>query len=239
MPDMPGNFAQPQFLIAVDNAANYSVGRRNKFMRLLLQGASWMDILEALDIGTAALREHVTTDFLGDDLDAGAYWPSNRWGYLGDKSEIVRQGAIEAIRLASDLDANDLRVLAEGGAAAVADRFPEAKDADTAQVEKKIDSWWMCAGHHFEVVVADRDTHVNIFILTPSVPDLPDERKVRLVKPSHIWFIGHQDQLAAYRQYYRRVDRDAGDRPELDPAYHNPADPNLSRVLRIMNKWGE
>lgn len=190
MPDMPGLIARPRFMRLHDDYLNGGTENRRRFALALLSGEPIAGIYRQLKIGSAPDWRHLEREFYAEN-GALAYWPFDRYGYLGNKEEILRQGALETLR--------------------VVDNLPEAKmtrqyfnkpGADEP-VRRRVETWWMCSGNRFEVNVLDGDSQVTMMILTPGMPALPDNRKVKLENDGFIWTVAHKDVLSRYLGEYR------------------------------------
>jgi hypothetical protein len=223
MPDMPGLIARPRFLRLHDDYLNGSTENRRRFGLALLAGDSLAGVYRHLGIGNAPDWRHLEREFYAEEGPL-AYWPHNRFGYLGNKQEILRQGVLEAIRLAEGLPESKMA------------RQYFRKAATTAAVGRRLESWWMCSGNRFEVNVLDGDTQVTMMILTPAMPSLPDSRKVKLEHDGDIWTMGHKDVLAKYLGEYRT---DQQRYPTLLPAYKTAKGAKERRELRRINKFRE
>lgn len=189
MPDMPGLVARPKFMRLHDAYLNDSTENRRKFAYGLLCGDPIAGIYRQLGIGSAKDWRHLEREFYGED-GALAYWPYNRWGYLGNKQEILRQGALEAIRVAERLPASRMT------------RQNFRTPVEPKPVKRYIETWWMCSGNRFEVNVLDGDHQVTMMILTPGMPNLSDNRKVKLEKDGFVWTVAHKDVLKRYLSEY-------------------------------------
>jgi hypothetical protein len=190
MPDMPGLVARPRFMRLHDEYLNESTENRRRFGLGLLSGDPLAGIYRQLGIGNAPDWRHLEREFYAEE-GLLAYWPYNRFGYLGNKQEILRQGTLEAIRVADGLPASKMT------------RQYFNKPVTPGPVDRRLETWWMCSGNRFEVNVLDGDVQVTMMILTPAMPPLPDSRKVKLEQDGDIWTVGHKDVLSRYLSEYR------------------------------------
>jgi hypothetical protein len=115
MPDMPGHIARPRFLRLHDEYLNGSRENRRRFGLGLLSGDPLAGVYRHLRIGTAADWRHLEREFYAEEGHL-AYWPYNRYGFLGNKQEILRQGALETIRVVEGLPASLLQAALAGRA---------------------------------------------------------------------------------------------------------------------------
>lgn len=223
MPDMPGLVARPRFMRVHDAYLNDSTEHRRKFALSLLAGDPLAGIYRHLGIGKAADWRHLEREFYAED-GALAYWPNNRWGYLGNKQGILRQGILETLRVA------------EGLAESKMTRQHFRKTVPPKPVRRRIETWWLCSGSRFEVNVLDGENQVTMMILTPAMPDLPDNRKVKLEKDGIIWTVGHKDVLKRYLSEYP-----AGQKryPTLKEPYNVSRGAKDRKDLRRINKFQE
>jgi hypothetical protein len=224
MPDMPGHIARPRFLNLHDQYLNGSTENRRRFGLGLLSGDPLAGVYRHLGIGKAPDWRHLEREFYAEEGHL-AYWPYNRFGYLGNKQEILRQGVLEAIRVAEGLPESKMT------------RQHFKKECAAEEVERRLESWWICMGHCFEVHVLDGENQVTMIILTPPMPHLPDERKVKLEQDGFIWTIGDKHPLMHYRSEYR-VDQSRY--PAVLPPYKvSGAAGKNARDLRRLNKFQE
>jgi hypothetical protein len=223
MPDMPGHIARPRFLGVHDQYLNGSTENRRRFGLGLLSGDSLAGIYRQLGIGSAPDWRHLEREFYAEEGPL-AYWPYNQFGYLGNKEEILRQGVLEAIRVAQRLPESKIT------------RAHFRKPWPDEAVERRLESWWICAGHSFEVHVLEGEGQVTMIIMTPPMPFLPDSRKVKLEKDGFIWTVGHKDVLAVYRSEYRA---DQSRYPTLKQPYKTAKGNRKSRDLRRLPKFQE
>ena len=223
MPDMPGNIARPKFMRAVDAHLNDSVKARHDFAHDLLSGASLRQACENAAIGEQQDWQHLELEYYAEESPL-AYWPTSQWPDIGNKQEVIRQGLLEAIRVAEGLEPDEV----------TPGQFDDQQGAGKP-VKRNIEMWWCCAGHHFEVNVLDGANQVTMVILTPSMPTLPDDRKVKLEKDGFIWIVGHKDELQGYIDTYPAQDR----LPELQPVYPIPGREAENEPLRRLNKFTE
>lgn len=223
MPDMPGLVARPRFLHLHDDYLNDSTENRRRFALALLSGETIADTYRRLGIGRAADWRHLEREFYAEDGPL-AYWPYNRYGYLGNKHEILRQGALEAIRVVEGLPASKMT------------RAHFRKPCTPQPVERRLETWWICSGYGLEVDVLDGDTQVTALILTPSMPVLPDSRKPKLEKDGVIWTVAHKNVLTRYRGEYRT---DQTRYPDIQDPYPVTRAPKVARELGRINKFDE
>jgi hypothetical protein len=223
MPDMPGLVARPRFLRLHDDYLNQSIETRRCFTLGLLTGDPLAGIYRHLRIGAAADWRHLEREFYAEDGPL-AYWPYDRYGYLGNKQEILRQGALETIRAADGLPDSKM----------IRSNFNKPLPPDP--VARRIESWWMCSGNRFEVNVCNGDTQTTMLILTPAMPKLPDNRKPKLEDDGYIWTVGHKDVLAGYIDEYRK---DQSRYPALKKAYKISRGAKERRDLRRIEKFQE
>lgn len=206
MPDMPGHIARPRFLRAHDDFLNESRKNRRRFGEKLLSGLSLADAYRELRIGTSADWRHLEREFYADDGPL-AYWPYNRFGFLGNKEEILRQGALETIRVAEGLSASQMTFR----------HFEHPWPKEHEPPARAIESWWVCMGDHcFEIDVLDGARQVTMMIMTPRMPFLPDKRKPKLEKDGFIWTVAHRHLLEEYLGEYRK---DQSRYPKIKPVY--------------------
>lgn len=203
MPDMPGLIARPRFMRLHDDYLNDSVENRRRFGLGLLAGDPIAGIYRHLGIGQAKDWRHLEREFYAEE-GALAYWPYNRWGYLGNKQEILRQGAIETIRVAEGLPESKMT------------RQHFSRPWTPGPVRHRVETWWMCSGNRFQVDVLKGDAQVTMMILTPHMPPLPDSRKVKLEHDGFIWTVAHKEVLTGYLGQYRS---DQSRYPKLKDAY--------------------
>jgi hypothetical protein len=207
-----------------DAYLNDSTENRRKFALGLLSGDPLAGIYRHLGIGNAKDWRHLEREYYAED-GALAYWPENRWGYLGNKQEILRQGALEAIRVAERLPESKMT------------RQNFKKPVPPTPVERRLETWWMCSGSRFEVNVLDGENQVTMMILTPAMPpDLADSRKVKLEKDGFVWTVGHKDVLKRYLNEYP-----AGQSryPTLKDSYKVSKGAKDRKDLRRINKFQE
>ena len=223
MPDMPGLIARPTFLRLHDQFLNGSTENRRRFGHALFSGQDLADAYASLRIGTAADRRHLAREFYAEEGPL-AYWPYDRYGYLGNKQEILRQGVLEAIRVAQGLSESRMT------------RRHFSRPWPDEPVPRRLESWWMCSGNRFEVNVLDGDTQVTMMILTPAMPALPDSRKPKLEHDGFIWTVALRRVLQGYIAEYP-----AGQTryPTLKPAYVVTRRKRLSKLLGRINKFQE
>lgn len=204
MPDMPGHIARPRFLRLHDAFLNQSRENRRRFGQALFSGISLADVYRQLRIGTSADWRHLEREYYADEGPL-AYWPYNRFGFLGNKQEILRQGALETIRVVEGLtDAQMTRSYFNRP-------WPDEPPA------RELESWWVCMGDHcFEIDVLDGERQVTMMIMTPRMPFLPDNRKPKLEKDGFVWTVAHRHMLEEYLGEYRK---DQSRYPEIKPAY--------------------
>jgi hypothetical protein len=215
-----------------DEYLNASTENRRRFALGLLSGDSIAGVYRELGIGKAPDWRHLEREFYAEEGPL-AYWPYNRFGYLGNKQEILRQGALEAIRVADGLPASNMT------------RQYFNKPGTACPVDRHLETWWMCSGNRFEVNVLDGDIQVTMMILTPAMPPLPDSRKVKLEKDGDIWTVGHKDVLSRYLSEYRA---DQTRYPTLEQPYKTSNTSSKSNAsqgakerkdLRRINKFRE
>lgn len=223
MPDMPGLIARPRFIRLHDDYVNASTENRRLMGLGLLAGHTLADVYKSLGIGNRADWRHLEREFYAEEGPL-AYWPYNRYGYLGNKQEILRQGLLESIRVAERLPESRMNRR----------YFSRPKPADP--VERPLETWWMCSGNRFEVNVLEGDRQVTMMILTPAMPSLPDSRKVKLEHPGFIWTVGHQTVLQGYRNEYPKGQTRY---PTLKQAYRVARRERDWRQLRRINKFQE
>lgn len=223
MPDMPGLIARPRFMRLHDEYLNHSVENRRRFGLGLLAGDPIAGVYRHLGVGKAPDWRHLEREFYAED-GALAYWPYNRYGYLGNKQEILRQGALEAIRVAQRLPESKIT------RAHFNKRWPDAP------VERRLETWWMCSGNRFEVNVLDGDSQVTMMILTPAMPTLPDSRKEKLENDGFIWTVGNKSVLSGYIGEYRQ---DQSRYPTLKPPYKISRGAQERKDLGRINKFTE
>ncbi len=224
MPDMPGLVARPRFLRLHDDYLNQSIETRRRFALGLLAGDPLAGVYRHLGIGKAADWRHLEREYYAEDGPL-AYWPYNRFGYLGNKQEILRQGVLETIRVADGLAESKM----------TRSHFKTPLPPDP--VSRRIESWWMCSGNRFEVNVLDGDAQVTMMILTPAMPSLPDSRKPKLEHPGDIWTVGHKNVLQGYLGEYRK---DQTNYPALQQPYKiSKGGGKDRRDLRRINKFEE
>ncbi|MAT83285.1 MAG: hypothetical protein CMQ43_12005 [Gammaproteobacteria bacterium] len=221
MPDMPGHVARPRFLELSDDYLNQSIETRRRFAAALLAGDPLAGIYRQLRIGTAADWRHLEREFYAEDGPL-AYWPYNRYGYLGNKQEILRQGVLEAIRVAERLPDTSMT------------RSHFAKPLPPDPVGRRIETWWICSGMHFEINVCDGDAQTTMILLTPAMPFLPDSRKPKLEQDGFIWTVGHKNQLEFYLSEYRK---DQDRYPTLKKAYKTGGSAKERKDLRRLEKF--
>lgn len=223
MPDMPGLVSRPKLMRLHDSFLNESRENRRKFGLGLLAGDPLVGVYRHLRIGAAPDWRHLEREFYAEDGPL-AYWPDNRWGYLGNKEEILRQGILETIRVV------------EGLSEAKMTRRHFARPWPDVPVERALETWWMCSGSRFEVNVLDGDSQVTMMLLTPAMPELPDSRKVKLENPGFIWTVGHKDRLASYLADYPKQDK----YPSLKQPYRVArGNAKARKELRRINKFQE
>jgi hypothetical protein len=204
MPDMPGHIARPRFLRLHDAYLNESREHRRRFGQALFAGDSLADAYRHLRIGSSADWRHLEREFYADE-EPLAYWPYNRFGFLGNKQEILRQGALEAIRVAEGLSASQMTR-----------RYFDKPWPDEPPA-RRLESWWVCMGDHcFEIDVLDGELQVTMMIMTPRMPFLPDKRKPKLEKDGFIWTVAHRHLLEEYLGEYRK---DQDRYPKIEPVY--------------------
>jgi len=223
MPDMPGLIARPRFMQLHDIYWNESTETRRLFALGLLSGDDVADVYRKLKIGASVDWRHMQREFYAEEGPL-AYWPYDRYGYLGNKQEILRQGALEAIRVAERLP--DSKITRQ--------HFRKASPAEP--VKRRLETWWVCSGSRFEINVLDGDTQTTMMILTPAMPVLPDKRKPILEHDGFIWTVGQKDVLQGYLGEYRS---DQTRYPTLKQPYKVPRRAQASRELRRMNKFQE
>lgn len=223
MPDMPGLVARPRFMQLHDEYLNESTETRRKFALGLLSGDPLAGIYRQLGVGRAPDWRHLEREFYAEDGPL-AYWPDNRWGYLGNKQEILRQGALEAIRVAEGLPESKMT------------RRHFARSGPEKPVKQRLETWWLCSGNRFEVNILKGEVQVMMMILTPGMPNLPDSRKVKLESDGFIWTVGHKDVLKRYIGEYP-----AGQTryPTLKQPYRISKGDRDRRDLRRINKFQE
>jgi hypothetical protein len=222
MPDMPGHIARPRFLRLHDEYLNGSRENRRRFGLGLLSGDPLAGVYRHLRIGTAADWRHLEREFYAEEGHL-AYWPYNRYGFLGNKQEILRQGALETIRVVEGLPASKIT------RAYFKQPWPDEP------VTRRLESWWVCMGHHsFEIDVLNGDVQTTMIIMTPAMPFLPDNRKPKLEKDGFIWTVGDRHVLEEYLGEYRE---DQSRYPVLEPAYkvtgHGSKDHHLRRLEKL------
>ncbi len=106
------------------------------------------------------------------------YWPHHEL-----KAGIVAGGHRKALELSLNLPS-------------VGPSTPEQVEAkkneigDNASYGKPIVSYWLCAGSHFQSVVAESDQQITLLLLTPSFPNnvLPDKP---VTKHENIWLVSN------------------------------------------------
>ncbi len=223
MPDMPGLIARPRFMRLHDQYLNAGTDNRRRFALELLSGRPLARVYQDLGIGTAADRRHLEREFYAEEGPL-AYWPYDRYGYLGNKQEILRQGLLETVRVVEGLPASSMT------------RQHFKRPQGDEPVSRRLETWWMCSGNRFEVNVLDGDSQVTMMILTPASPPLPDKRKAKLEHDGFIWTIGHKDVLSSYLGQYRS---DQTRYPTLEPAYKVSGSTVGRRDLRRINKFTE
>lgn len=223
MPDMPGLVARPRFMQLHDAYLNDSTQTRREFALALFSGIGLADVYRQLGIGKAADWRHLEREFYAEE-GALAYWPYNRWGYLGNKEEILRQGVLEAIRVA------------EGLAESKMTRAHFKKPGTAKPVKQRLETWWLCSGSRFEVNVLQGDAQVTMMILTPALPNLPSSRKVKLEKDGFIWTVGHKDVL---QRYIGEYPEGQSRYPKLKESYKTSRRTKERRDLRRINKFQE
>lgn len=223
MPDMPGLIARPRFMRLHDEYLNGSTENRRRFALGLLAGDPIAGIYRHLRIGNAADWRHLEREFYAEEGPL-AYWPCNRFGYLGNKQEILRQGALDALRVAEGLPESKMT------------RAHFNRPGSAHPVGRRLETWWMCSGNRFEVNVLDGDVQVTMMILTPAMPALPDKRKVKLENDGFIWTTGHKDVLARYVGEYRS---DQTRYPTLKQPYRISRGSRERRDLRRIEKFSE
>lgn len=223
MPDMPGLVARPRFMRLHDDYLNQSREHRRQFAYLLLCGDPLAGVFRQLGVGGAADWRHLEREFYAE-TGSLAYWPYDRWGYLGNKQEILRQGLLEAVRVAERL--------AESKMTRQNFRRPVAPDP----VPRRLETWWLCSGNRFEVDVLDGDNQVTMMILTPAMPDLPDKRKVKLEHDGFVWTVAHEDVITHYLGQYRS---DQSRYPSVKQPYKVSKGAKDRRNLRRINKFSE
>lgn len=223
MPDMPGLIARPHFLRLHDDFMNASRENRRQMALGLLSGESLADVFKSLRLGNRRDWQHLEREFYAEEGPL-AYWPYNRYGFLGNKQEILRQGLLETIRVAEQLPETRIN------------RRHLSRPWPADPVVRPLETWWMCSGTRFEVNVLDGDRQVTIMILTPAMPKLPDSRKVKLENPGFIWTVGQRAVLQGYRDEYP-----AGQTryPTLKQAYRVARRQRQWRELRRLNKFQE
>jgi len=224
MPDMPGLIARPRFMRLHDEYLNASRENRRRLGLALLSGNSLAGVYRELGIGRAADWRHLEREFYAGEGPL-AYWPDNKYGYLGSKEEILRQGILETLRLAEGLAEDQMT------------RQHFRKPWDGHGVERFLETWWLCSGNRFEINVLNGDGRLIMMILTPAMPELPDSRKPRLENDGIIWTVAHKDVLSRYLGEYRR---DQSRYPTLrDPYRVSGAAGRQGRDLRRINKFDE
>lgn len=230
---MPGNIARNQVLRSLDEQLNDAT-KRVQHYRLRLQGTPIWDIAVEMGYADADTAEHLKTHYYGTGTQA--YWPAEEWPDIGDKEEIVRLGYMRAIETAGvNLNDSDL------------DWVPRNDNGDAINAdgevihghELAIASYWVCAGSHFEVSVSRTDEQVTLLILTPSLPALPERRRMRLPRPDDTWVVAPSSKVYGYVREFR-VDQLLSDDPSEKPHYYKGA-PNPNKdldqsylVLRLM-----
>jgi hypothetical protein len=229
MVQMPGNVARPEFAIKNDEMMNKTNAGRRALALSLLNEPSLVKVYEGT--GTQGERDHMVRHFFGgqrryEDGKMGAYWPDDRWGYLGNKVEIMRHGLLEAIRVAQGLDRGQMTP--EGVGSYI------ANDAEVPL--KPVETLWICAGSHFEVVIHEGDYQVTMLLLTPSMPDIPDAEKADLEVIGKIWTVGLCYELEHHKEYYKKG---APNIPELEDVPEVLGREDESKLIKVINKRGE
>jgi hypothetical protein len=223
MPDMPGLVARPRFMRLHDDFLNDSVENRRLLGLGLLSGQSLADVYRQQRIGGRADWTHLEREFYAEEGPL-AYWPYNRYGYLGNKQEIMRQGILETIRVA------------EGLAESRITRQHFNRPWPERPVQRRVETWWVCSGSRFEVNVLSGDTQVTTLLLTPAMPVLPDNRKPKLEQDGFLWTIAHRDVLQGYIGEYRS---DQSRYPTIKAAYKVARRDKESKPLGRINKFQE
>lgn len=224
MPDMPGLIARPRFMRLHDEYLNASRDNRRRFGLLLLAGDPLADVYKQLGIGKSGDWRHLEREFYAEE-GLLAYWPSNRYGYLGNKQEILRQGLLETIRVAEDLPEDRIT------------RQHFKNPWPDQDVKRHLETWWLCSGNRFEVNVLDGEGRLIMMILTPAMPELPDSRKPKLENDGVIWTVAHKDVLTRYLNEYRQ---DQSRYPSIRDPYKVAGTAGRdARDLRRINKLDE
>jgi hypothetical protein len=183
---MPGNIAKGPILERFDAFINQSAANLSA---ALTQYTTKLDIGLAIEwaadpsrnLLTPAEVKHIVTHWFPEEAAPPPTEPPF-WNTLRPMGEVVRRGLVRALELC----------LRDEGGGARPQPLP-------------LDSYWICAGSHFEVVVTlgrtvdaganPVDHHVNLLILTPSVPvsrhdaplsGFPDKEKIWVVKHSDV-----------------------------------------------------
>ena len=231
MTNMPGNIARSAFMKEVDDAGTARWGVRRKYALGLLMGHDFQKVYEDCGVALQSDHKHMQRHFLGEKREDDAYWPDDQWGYLGNKQEIIRIGALEAIRVAHGMTREDM----------VPENFKDPS-GDNEPSGVVIETVWICAGHHFECCVVELEPGERVLrvFLTPSFPDIPDDKKPAMTDQNHtITVVGHQREMRAYQDYYP----DHQDRiPPLIPVadcYQIPRRKSELSELTIFEKWVE
>ena len=119
--------------------------------------------------------------------------PPGFWPNYENKLAILTEGIRKALELSLDFHFDP-------------DRPSTQTEVDAKIIEiagnqnygKPVVTFWICAGHHFQCVVAESDQQVTLLILTPSFPDnvVPEKPMTQHQK---LWLVSNKDEADALR----------------------------------------
>jgi len=186
---MPGEIVKGPLLAGFDDHINQNRANLQAALNEYRNPANTLDdiVIWGVTRGILAARDyaHVVDDWLPEiktPANANPLTPRSWWPKFFPFGGIVREGLIRALSLCEYLDP-DAGVLAQR---------PQALP---------VDSFWLCAGSHLQIVATlgyawvggNREPHhVNMLILTPPAPG--SDRGANFVGHEDIWVVRPTDQ---------------------------------------------
>jgi hypothetical protein len=195
MAGMPGNIAKGRLLLEFDDFIN---GSRSNLRDALAYYKNDManDLYDVVDFGVAKnilkgtdRDDHILKHWLVEAIPGSSpISPQPWWPTFRPMGKVLRKGLIRALETCEyeDADAN-----------------PQVARASALP----LDSYWLCAGSHFEIVTTVGYAfvggtrvphHVNLLILSPSVP--VTRREGNLPRFEDIWVVKHSDDASPGEQ---------------------------------------